>query len=119
MDYSNVNPYNYNTVIPILKELDVPFICTEWEKIIQFRKENNMEITGQIVMRKYLVKMRLMSFKDFKFEDTKMWCRDERLRKRFCINCKHNNCGENIDQGKCELNNFYNINWAEIIKNSL
>ena len=70
--YKNPSPYiksKYNSttdlsvLIPILKDLDYPFIAQEWYILIDSKTEN--------IFSKYISKMNLASYKNFTFKDSK------------------------------------------------
>ena len=64
----DINPDDFNTVIPILQKLNYPALEDEWErtKYHCIRQEQGKEV----MFKKYISKMWLMSYKDFTFEDS-------------------------------------------------
>ena len=75
--YKSPSPYlkskyglitDLSTLIPILKDLDYPFIAQEWYLLINEKVEN--------VFTKYIAKMNLASYKNFTFKDSKIFNTD-------------------------------------------
>ena len=75
--YKNPSPYikskyglitDLSILIPILKDLDYPFIAQEWYHLINEKVEN--------VFTKYIAKMNLASYKNFTFKDSKIFNTD-------------------------------------------
>ena len=64
----DINPDDFNTVVPILKELDYPALEDEWihTKYHCIRQEQGKEV----MFKKYISKMWLKAYKKFTFEDT-------------------------------------------------
>lgn len=59
-DYKNIT--DLNILIPILKDLDYPFIASEWYNLI--------DICALNPFGKYISKMNLLSYRDFKYSDS-------------------------------------------------
>lgn len=66
----HVDVYDSRTVIPILKELDMPYVPDEWYKLIQGAKNKNQKISGVGIMGRYAAKMHLKKWKDYRFKDS-------------------------------------------------
>lgn len=66
-----INIFKPETFLPILKELDVPFLEEEWLMTIEqsIRKKNLSNIFG-----KYLAKMKLCSFRCMGFSNSRFSC---------------------------------------------
>lgn len=72
------------TFLPILEEIDVPYIEEEWNSILERTYLNVRNITPMTVLSKYLSKMRLRGFRDYRWSDTE-WLKIERNRNREAI----------------------------------
>ena len=63
-----INPFDSNTFINILKEMDYPFIQEEWDMLIkQCLKKKGLLNT---ILGKYISLMQTKSFKNFTFKDS-------------------------------------------------
>jgi hypothetical protein len=63
MDFNNIE-----TILPYMKEFDVPYIPSHWENYAK-----QVEKRGKIwVFGAYLGCMKLASFKDFSYDDTEL-----------------------------------------------
>lgn len=61
-----VDPYDTSTFLPLLKELDIPYIPDEWNHVLQWsNKEKSKNTIGR-----YIAKMNLATFRDMTFQDT-------------------------------------------------
>lgn len=67
-----VDNWNPDTFIPILEEIDVPYVKDEWDKTLEreLEKTEPSKITGMTIIGKYLAKMRIKQFKDARFADS-------------------------------------------------
>lgn len=72
-----VDNWDPKTFLPILEDIDVPYIKEEWDKTLSKEVEKNPDkITGMTVVGKYLAKMRIKQFKDAH------WADSERLQQK-------------------------------------
>lgn len=60
------------TFLPILEEIDVPYIKQEWDTILKEAYSNLRNVSPLIVLGKYLTKMRLKGFKNYRWADTEL-----------------------------------------------
>ena len=67
MHIDNWNPETYKW---ILEEVDVPYIPDEWNKLLQRYGKNPAKMTGTTILGRYLSKMKLSQFKDYRWADT-------------------------------------------------
>lgn len=67
MHIDNWNPETYKW---ILEEVDVPYIPDEWNKLLQKYGKNPAKMTGTTILGRYLSKMKLSQFKDYRWADT-------------------------------------------------
>lgn len=62
-DIDNEKPSTY---LWILEECDIPYIATEWDNLLNYYKEK----TNRTIIGRYISKMKLMSFKSFRWKDS-------------------------------------------------
>ena len=67
LDYSNVDPLKPISVVNFLKEIDKPFFEKEYKKCFQYLKHTDRTLIS--VLKLYLSKMDLMSYRNFTFKD--------------------------------------------------
>lgn len=67
MHVDNWNPDSY---MWILQECDVPYVPDEWTKLLESYGRDPSKLTGMTILGKYLSKMKLKQFKDYRFKDT-------------------------------------------------
>lgn len=64
--YKNeINPHNIKTILPILKEFNMPFIEDEWERIKKRHPDKSSQWLGI-----YISKMKLCSYRGFEYKDS-------------------------------------------------
>lgn len=66
----HVDNWNPDTYLWILQECDVPYIPDEWNKLMNSYARDGKKITGMTILGRYLSKMKLKQFKDFRWKDT-------------------------------------------------
>lgn len=66
----HVDNWNPDTYLWILQEADVPYIPEEWNKLMASYAKDKSKVTGLTIVGRYLSKMRLNQFKDFRWKDT-------------------------------------------------
>lgn len=66
MHIDNFNPDTYTW---ILQECDVPYIPDEWNKLLAVYGKDKSKLTGMTILGRYLAKMRLKQFKDYRWKD--------------------------------------------------
>jgi hypothetical protein len=54
----------------ILKECDVPYVPEEWNKLLLKYGQNKAKVTGVTILGRYLSKMRLNQWKEYRWEHT-------------------------------------------------
>lgn len=65
----HVDNWNPDTFLWILQEADVPYIPDEWNKLMGTFAKPGMKVTGTTILGRYLSKMRLKQFRDFRWKD--------------------------------------------------
>ena len=66
----HVDNWNPDTYLWILQECDVPYIPDEWHKLLESYARDPSKTTGMTILGRYLSKMRLKQFKDYRWKDT-------------------------------------------------
>ena len=66
----HVDNWNPDTYMWILQECDVPYVPDEWSKLLETYGRDPSKLTGMTILGKYLSKMKLKQFKDYRFKDT-------------------------------------------------
>lgn len=67
-----VDDADLSTFLPILKEIDVPYIPQEWRKLVQKKPAGGASIVG-----KYVSAMRMNQHKKYSWADSEKLCKDE------------------------------------------
>ena len=66
----HVDNWDPETYLWILQEIDVPYIPDEWNKLLATYGKNPEKITGLTIVGRYLSKMKLKQYKDFRWKDS-------------------------------------------------
>lgn len=66
----HIDNWNPETYLPILKEVDVPYIPEEWNGLLAKYGKDRSKVTGMTVFGRYLSKMRLNQYHDYRWKDT-------------------------------------------------
>ena len=66
----HVDNWNPDTYLWILQEADVPYISDEWNKLMASYAKDKSKVTGMTIIGRYLGKMKLKQFKDYRWKDT-------------------------------------------------
>ena len=66
----HVDNWNPDSFKPILMDIDVPWIPDEWNLLLQKYGKNRSNVTGTTILGRYLSKMKLKQYKDFRWKDT-------------------------------------------------
>ena len=67
----HVNNWDSSTFMWILQECDVPYVPDEWNKLLSSYGKDASSVKGTTIIGRYLSKMKLKQFKDFRWKDTK------------------------------------------------
>ena len=67
MHVDNFDPESY---IWILQECDVPYVPAEWHGLLQTYGRDKSKLTGASILGRYLSKMRLKQWRDYRWKDT-------------------------------------------------
>ena len=66
----HVDNWNPDTFLWILQECDVPYVPDEWSKLLEKYASDPSKVTGMTILGRYLSKMKLKQFKDYRWKDT-------------------------------------------------
>lgn len=66
----HVDNWNSDTYLWILQEIDVPYVPDEWNKLLVKYGQGRSKLTGVTILGRYLSKMKLKQFKDYRWKDT-------------------------------------------------
>jgi hypothetical protein len=66
----HVDNFDPDTYMWILQECDVPYIPTEWNKLLQNYAKDKAKLTGATILGRYLSKMKLKQHKQYRWKDT-------------------------------------------------
>jgi hypothetical protein len=66
----HVDNYNPDTYLWILQECDVPYVPEEWNKLLASYGKDRSKLTGTTIVGRYLSKMKLKQFRDYRWKDT-------------------------------------------------
>ena len=66
----HVDNWNPDTYLWILQEIDVPYIPDEWNKLLATYGKDRSKLTGLTIVGRYLSKMKLKQYRDFRWKDT-------------------------------------------------
>lgn len=66
----HVDNWNPDTYLWILEECDVPYVAEEWNKLLASYAKDKTSVTGMTIIGRYLSKMKLKQFKDYRWKDS-------------------------------------------------
>ena len=66
----HVDNFNPDTYLWILQECDVPYVPDEWNKLLAKYAQDKSKLTGMTILGRYLSKMKLKQYKDYRWKDT-------------------------------------------------
>ena len=66
----HVDNFNPDTYLWILQECDVPYVPEEWNKLLTSYGKDRSKLTGTTIVGRYLSKMKLKQFRDYRWKDT-------------------------------------------------
>ena len=74
-----VDNWNPDTFMPILKELDVPYIKEKWDELLErYAQDPTKKVTGTTILGRYLSIMKLNQWNKYTFEDTEKLAEEAR-----------------------------------------
>lgn len=66
----HIDNFNPETFLWILQEVDVPYIPDEWNGLLLKYGKDKSKLTGTTILGRYLAKMKLKQFRDYRWKDT-------------------------------------------------
>lgn len=66
----HVNNWDPQTYLWILQEVDVPYIPKQWNQLLLDYTRDGRKITGMTILGRYLSKMKLNQYKEYRWKDT-------------------------------------------------
>lgn len=66
----HVDNWNPDTYLWILQEIDVPYVPEEWNKLLVKYGADKKKLTGMSILGRYLSKMKLKQYRDYRWEHT-------------------------------------------------
>lgn len=92
----HVDNWDPATFLPILEEIDVPYIEKEWASLLEKYGQDRKKLTGVSILGRYLSKMKLNQYKEFHWEDTER-LKEEADQQKRDIMARQGYTGEEID----------------------
>lgn len=77
----HVDCFNPETFKWILEEIDVPYVKEEWERIIKKNLDEGRKISNSGILGKYLAKMKLNQWQQYRWEDSEKLSEEYKERK--------------------------------------
>ena len=65
-----IDNYYPDTYLWILRECDVPYMPDQWMQILKYCEKEKINLTGITIIGRYLSKMKLASFRKFRWSHT-------------------------------------------------
>ena len=65
--YSQINPFDWDSILPWLRELNYPAIKKAYFQYLEFQQKSNKDV--KYAFGKYISLMNLASYKGFTYED--------------------------------------------------
>ena len=65
----HVDNWDPSTYLWILQECDVPYIPDEWNRLMERYAKDASKVTGSTILGRYLSKMKLKQYKDYRWKD--------------------------------------------------
>lgn len=66
----HINNWDPKTYLPILEDIDVPYVPKEWDKLLADHIKDNKTITSMTILGKYIAKMKLKQYLPYRWKDT-------------------------------------------------
>ena len=68
----HVNNWDPNSYLWILQECDVPYVQSEWDKLLADYGADPKKVTGTTILGRYLSKMKLVQYRDKRWKDNEV-----------------------------------------------
>ena len=66
----HVDNFNSDSYLWILQDCDVPYVPEEWNKLLATYGKDRSKLTGTTILGRYLSKMKLKQWRDYRWKDT-------------------------------------------------
>ena len=66
----HIDNFNPDTYLWILQEIDVPYVPKEWNSLLADYARDKSKLTGMTILGRYLSKMKLKQYKNYRWNDT-------------------------------------------------
>ena len=66
----HVDNFNSDSYLWILQDCDVPYVPEEWNKLLATYGKDRAKLTGTTILGRYLSKMKLKQWRDYRWKDT-------------------------------------------------
>ena len=66
----HVDNWDPDTYLWIIQESDVPYVAEEWNKLMATYARDRSKVNGTTILGRYLSKMKLKQWKDYRWKDT-------------------------------------------------
>ena len=77
-----VNNWKPSTFLHILQRIDVPYIPREWDALLNKYGQDPRKTTGTTILGRYLSKMKLRQYEEYRFKDTEQFVRDDNEQRK-------------------------------------
>ena len=67
---AHVDNWNPDTYVPLLEEVDAPYLPDEWNELLKRYGQDPEKLTPMTIFGRYLSKMKLTQYKDYRFSDS-------------------------------------------------
>lgn len=78
----HVNSWEPSTFAPLLKEIDVPYIAHEWNRLLDMYGKDPKKVTGVTIFGRYISKMKLKQYCELSWADTERLQQEADRRKK-------------------------------------
>ena len=68
----HVNNWDPATYLWILQDIDVPYVPKEWDALMIKHAKDKSKLTGTTILGRYLAKMKLKQYSDFRWKDSEL-----------------------------------------------
>lgn len=80
-----VNNFDTESFLPLLEKIDIPYVPKEWMALVQKYCKDPTKVTGMTVIGRYVSKMRLKQWRDFRYKDSEYLQNIENQRQKMAL----------------------------------
>lgn len=80
-----VNNFDADSFLPLLEKIDIPYVPKEWMALVQKYCKDPTKVTGMTVIGRYVSKMRLKQWRDFRYKDSEYLQNIENQRQKMAL----------------------------------